>query len=190
MFSLTSKKKFKNLTQLHFHPLRGSSNYHQWKQNKQYQQYTVIAGVGFFETYGYESNIAAYGGHASDHEYEADHANANDTYANSTNYYDDHADDDHRRFLAEAEKSGCSPDGHRFLADSGEVGDDCGKEEGIQWKIGDVPILLCTGVYFFNIIFTLFRKYTSANRQGQDIREHFVPNNIDYMIHRYGEWIM
>ena len=156
-----------------------------------FQQYTVIAGVGFFETYGYESNIAAYGGgQASDHEYEVDHAYVNDTYSNPTNYYDVPVDDDHHRVLAEPETSGCSSDGHRLLAGGGEGGDDCGGEGGIQWTIGDVPILLCTGVYFINIVFTLFRKYTSVNRQGQDIREHFVPNNIDYMIHRYGEWIM
>ena len=153
-----------------------------------YMAATIIAGVSFFQSYDTERDAYGYdSGFGKEINY------TNGTYSNST-YQGTEADDDHHRVLAEAAPSGCAShddDGHRFLA-GGEGDDDCGypKEEGIQWSIADVPLLLCTAIYVINILATLYRKHRSVERQGQDIREHFVPNNIDYMIHRYGEWIM
>lgn len=111
------------------------------------------------------------------------------SYGNTTRSVDDH----HRR-LAEAAPSGCfsnDDDAHRFLASDKSGGDGCNEKNGsISWTIGDVPIALCTAIFVIKILSTLFRKYRNVERPGRNIREHFVPNNIDYMIHRYGEWIM
>jgi hypothetical protein len=60
---------------------------------------------------------------------------------------------------------------------------------GVQWTIADLPLALCLSAYVLNILFTIFERAT-YNKTIYDVREYFVPNNIDYMIHRYGEWTM
>lgn len=179
-----------------------------------YAAAALIAGISFFSA---ESHDEAYDhGHSKESsssygKYEDDHGyNSSDYYNSSTtaDYYqnDDHVgdydNDDHaaeesgHRFLfrllasAPAKSYGCEEaDGHRFLAGGGGYDDDGCAEKEIEWTIADVPLILCLAIYVFGQLHNLFRKYHS-NLAEKDIREHYVPNNIDYMIHRYGEWIM
>ena len=52
----------------------------------------------------------------------------------------------------------------------------------------DIPMGIITFSYVFNIAFGFVRKLFLASEK--DIRNRFVPNNLDYIIHRYGEWLM
>lgn len=76
---------------------------------------------------------------------------------------------------------------HRFLAPSSG-----GKSEhdfSPDWSVTDIPILICFTVYVLDALFTLFREIvwlpTSENFKSENI-----PLNIDFCIHRYGEWTM
>lgn len=73
-------------------------------------------------------------------------------------------------------------DAHRLL-----VVED--KPHEANWNLSDVPLMICLGAYVFNIFLNLFQRST-YNKQTHAIQDYFVPNNIDYMIHRYGEWTM
>jgi hypothetical protein len=56
------------------------------------------------------------------------------------------------------------------------------------WTLSDLPLTLLAGYYlisFVNTALTRLRTYKTL-----DIRKRFVPSNIDYKIHRYGEWIL
>lgn len=92
---------------------------------------------------------------------------------------------DHHRLLGEeAPSKGCD---HRMLGGDGggyEV-----EECPDNWPVVNIPLCICLVYYVLNIIHDIFRKYSNSGFTG-DLREKFVPNNIDYMIHRYGEWIM
>jgi hypothetical protein len=90
----------------------------------------------------------------------------------------------HFRVLDSTSSSGCPS--------SGEGGSGCNHEQGVKWSIGDVPLLLCASIYLINTVFTLFRKYNTIGKKAtyQEIQQHFVPSNVDYVIHRYGDWIM
>eukprot|EP00565_Helicotheca_tamesis_P001307 CAMPEP_0185727646 /NCGR_PEP_ID=MMETSP1171-20130828/3277_1 /TAXON_ID=374046 /ORGANISM="Helicotheca tamensis, Strain CCMP826" /LENGTH=650 /DNA_ID=CAMNT_0028396257 /DNA_START=26 /DNA_END=1978 /DNA_ORIENTATION=- len=70
---------------------------------------------------------------------------------------------------------------HRFLAGPGIYSN--------GWSIDDLPIALCAIAYVFNLTFTLFRK-TVLLPHSDDFRKENVPSNIDFCIHRYGEWTM
>jgi hypothetical protein len=93
--------------------------------------------------------------------------------------------DGHFRVLASSSPLDCPSSGK-------EGGSDCNQEQGIQWSIGDVPLMLCTSIYVINIVCTLCRKYYTIGKKStyQEIEQYFVPHNVDYMIHRYGDWIM
>jgi len=92
---------------------------------------------------------------------------------------------DHHRLLGEeAPSKGCD---HRMLGGDGggyEV-EKCPD----NWPFVNIPLCICLVYYVLNIIHDIFRKYLSSGYTG-DLREKFVPNNVDYMIHRFGEWIM
>ena len=56
------------------------------------------------------------------------------------------------------------------------------------WKLSDLPFTLLAGYYilsFATTAITRLQQYKTA-----DIRKRFVPSNIDFEIHRYGEWIL
>lgn len=86
---------------------------------------------------------------------------ATDNYSNSTSAY--------------------QPNLHRRLA--AEVATET------DWNLSDVALMICLGAYLFNILLDLYQRST-YNKQIHAIQDYFVPNNIDYMIHRYGEWTM
>ena len=74
---------------------------------------------------------------------------------------------------------------HRFLAAASDY-----EPTDTSWSIADVPLALCCAAYIANIIWAICSKCGVTGGIKGDIRDHFIPNNIDYMIHRYGEWIM
>jgi hypothetical protein len=82
---------------------------------------------------------------------------------------------------------------HRFLgpaADDPSSGYGYHDKEGTNWKWADLPLALCCLGYLLNILYTVYRKLRIGSGKKGDIRDHYVPNNVDYMIHRYGEWVM
>jgi len=58
------------------------------------------------------------------------------------------------------------------------------------WALSDLALTLTAFGYLMNILYTTFRKMRATSGKCGDIRDNFVPNNVDYLIHRYGEWIM
>ena len=62
--------------------------------------------------------------------------------------------------------------------------------DGMNWTIADLPLALCCMAYILNIIYGSIRQIIMANDSTKNLQDYFVPNNIDYMIHRYGEWVM
>jgi hypothetical protein len=82
----------------------------------------------------------------------------------------------------------CPSDDHRILADA--IPDDsCSCHTGIKLTMADLPLGIVAFTYIFNIAFSFVRSLCLAG-EGKDIRDRFVPNNLDYLIHRYGEWIL
>jgi hypothetical protein len=92
-------------------------------------------------------------------------------------------------------------------------------EQQPLWKVSDLPITLMALAYLFNIVSTAFRKYWATSGKYGDLRKQFVPNNVgkfrlllfatnnvvrfgtidsrqllpilkDYVIHRYGEFVL
>jgi hypothetical protein len=82
----------------------------------------------------------------------------------------------------------CPSDDRRILADA-TLDDSCSCHTGIKLSMADLPLGIVTFTYIFNIAFSFVRSLCLAG-EGKDIRDRFVPNNLDYMIHRYGEWIL
>ena len=69
----------------------------------------------------------------------------------------------------------------RYLADT-----DKGAE---LWDITDLPMTLMAFGYVFNIVSSIVSMWFATNKYG-DIRKYMVPYNVDYVIHRYGEWTL
>lgn len=85
----------------------------------------------------------------------------------------------------------CDEEGRRFLA-SPTGADACTCHTGIKLTMDDLPLGIVTFTYIFNIAFSFVRSFCLAGQvtKDKDIRDRFVPNNLDYLIHRYGEWIL
>ena len=79
--------------------------------------------------------------------------------------------------------TGALEGGHRGLAAAED--DSSYADEGAEWSTADIPYLLCLCYYILNVLFTSVRKLMFARDKAKDIRDYFVPNNIDYLIHRY-----
>ncbi|KAL3903037.1 MAG: hypothetical protein SGILL_010599, partial [Bacillariaceae sp.] len=76
-------------------------------------------------------------------------------------------------------------DGHRFLAV-----DEHAKHGSTDWAISDLPYALLFIAYFSDLLVTSFRKLVKFDPKKIDVRDNFVPTNIDFQIHRYGEFTM
>jgi hypothetical protein len=100
-------------------------------------------------------------------------------YGNST---DEYGHEINSTYGVDYNSTGALDDGsHRGLAAAVEA--DSG--EGSNWSTADIPYFLCSIYYVLETIMTAIRKLTFSSDKTVDIREHFVPNNIDYLIHRY-----
>ncbi len=62
-----------------------------------------------------------------------------------------------------------------------------GSERNI-WDIYDLPMTLTAAAYFLRFVLMNVR-YLLRDRKG-DIRSWYIPTNVDYLIHRYGEFVM
>jgi hypothetical protein len=56
------------------------------------------------------------------------------------------------------------------------------------WKLSDLPLTLLAGYYLISFVITALARLRMF--KSVDIRKRFVPSNIDFEIHRYGEWIL
>eukprot|EP00574_Skeletonema_japonicum_P008487 CAMPEP_0201721756 /NCGR_PEP_ID=MMETSP0593-20130828/6355_1 /ASSEMBLY_ACC=CAM_ASM_000672 /TAXON_ID=267983 /ORGANISM="Skeletonema japonicum, Strain CCMP2506" /LENGTH=854 /DNA_ID=CAMNT_0048212625 /DNA_START=72 /DNA_END=2637 /DNA_ORIENTATION=+ len=56
------------------------------------------------------------------------------------------------------------------------------------WKLSDLPFTLLAGYYLLSLVTTALARLQQY--KTMDIRKRFVPSNIDFEIHRYGEWIL
>ena len=82
-----------------------------------------------------------------------------------------------------------SPHG-RFLANlvDDKDGNYSSNYDKTDWMIDDLPLTLMAVAYIQNIVSTLVLE-VRAGKKG-DVRTWFVPSNIDYVVHRYGEWCL
>mmetsp|Transcript_17451 Transcript_17451/g.32709 ORF Transcript_17451/g.32709 Transcript_17451/m.32709 type:complete len:501 (+) Transcript_17451:1795-3297(+) len=83
--------------------------------------------------------------------------------------------------FAKTEEDG---DAHRLLAAAADHG------TYKVWELSDLPLTLTAIGYLQNIIFSTISNFEITSGKHGDIRKRFVPNNVDYVIHRYGEWIL
>ena len=81
----------------------------------------------------------------------------------------------HRRYLAEVDH---------------EEGDYLNNYEKSHWRIEDLPFTLMAAAFIQNIVLTLVLEVRATSGKKGDVRTCLVPSNIDYMIHRYGEWCL
>ncbi|CAB9524706.1 expressed unknown protein [Seminavis robusta] len=133
----------------------------------------VVAGIGLFDAPPEKDYSSSNGG-----SYEPLTSPSTSSYNNETT----------NSYNSNQTEAGYGDDNnnYRFLAGYDDYKD---KPDGVNWSLADLPLVLCLTVYVFELLVTLLQKGTH-NKKIHDIREYFVPNNIDYMIHRYGEWIM
>lgn len=87
-----------------------------------------------------------------------------------------------------ATEVGCPSDVHRKLAPA-TAGDGCTCHTGINFSTDDVPMAIVLFAYWFYNVFSFSYQLKLASKE-KDIRDRFVPNNLDYVVHRYGEWTM
>ena len=59
-----------------------------------------------------------------------------------------------------------------------------------DWKIEDLPLTLLAVAWLLSIVLTFFFELRATNGKHGDVRTQLVPSNIDYVIHRYGEWCL
>ena len=77
--------------------------------------------------------------------------------------------------------------GYRLLSASSSHGEGHFVGRG-TWDIYDLPMTLTTIAYFLRFFMTSMRFFL-RDMKG-DIRSWYIPTNIDYLIHRYGEFVM
>ena len=75
---------------------------------------------------------------------------------------------------------------HRLL--SASKGSDSPQVKRAVWDNTDIPLTLTAIVYIVTLVSLIPRTYWLGTRRN--IRSWFVPFNIDYVIHRYGELTM
>jgi len=105
---------------------------------------------------------------------------------NNTN--NNHVDDEHH--------SAFDSDGYqRFLGGeekeeeaSGGVSDYTDDYDG--WTVGDIPIVLCFVATVYSLVVKATLALLTLHPQNSHIRSQMVPMNIDYFIHRFGEFTM
>jgi len=61
---------------------------------------------------------------------------------------------------------------------------------GELWDLTDLPLTLMAIGYLFNIVSTIFWIWGAQNNRHGDVRKYIIPFNVDYTIHRYGEWTL
>ena len=88
--------------------------------------------------------------------------------------------------LYEEEHTGHSEE-HRVLGGSPSHEEVYDTDRNI-WDMHDLPFTLTTASFFVRFIMSSFRLHYRGKRG--DVRDWYVPANIEYLIHRYGEFVM
>ena len=89
----------------------------------------------------------------------------------------------HEAAVATGEESG----GHRLLSSSSSHGEGLFVDRA-TWDVYDLPMTLLFVAYFLRFFMTSMRFFLRYTRS--DMRNWYIPTNIDYLIHRYGEFVM
>jgi hypothetical protein len=76
--------------------------------------------------------------------------------------------------------------GHRVLTSSSY--DEVHSTDRALWDMDDLPMTITAAAYVLRFILSSIRLHL-RDKKG-DVRSWYVPANIDYLIHRYGEFIM
>jgi hypothetical protein len=76
--------------------------------------------------------------------------------------------------------------GHRLLG--GSSSQEVHFVDRAKWDVYDLPMTILFAAYVLRFFMTSMRFFL-RDMKG-DIRSWYVPTNIDYMIHRYGEFVM
>jgi hypothetical protein len=77
--------------------------------------------------------------------------------------------------------------GHRLLSSSSSHVEGVFVGRG-SWDIYDLPMTLTAVAYFLRFFLTSMRFFLRDMKS--EIRSWYIPTNIDYLIHRYGEFVM
>jgi hypothetical protein len=57
------------------------------------------------------------------------------------------------------------------------------------WELSDLPLTLCCASYLLRICSQIGISVYHNSHKRNDFQNYFVPHNIEYLIHRYGEWV-
>ena len=93
----------------------------------------------------------------------------------------------HEAATATGDHGAVESGGHRLLGGSSSHEEVYFVGRGI-WDIYDLPMTLTTVAYFLRFFMTSMRFFL-RDMKG-DIRSWYIPTNIDYLVHRYGEFVM
>jgi len=59
------------------------------------------------------------------------------------------------------------------------------------WRLADLPLTLCCASYLLRILTQIgIVLYHNRSEKIIDFQNRFVPHNIEFLIQRYGEWVM
>ncbi|KAL3941868.1 MAG: hypothetical protein SGBAC_003838, partial [Bacillariaceae sp.] len=64
-------------------------------------------------------------------------------------------------------------------------------KENSLWRLADLPLTLCCASYLLRICTQIgIMQYHNRSKKVIDFQNRFVPHNIEFLIQRYGEWVM
>ncbi|CAJ1970214.1 unnamed protein product [Cylindrotheca closterium] len=64
-------------------------------------------------------------------------------------------------------------------------------KENHLWRLADLPLTLCCASYLLRICTQIgIMQYHNRSKKIVDFQNRFVPHNIEFLIQRYGEWVM
>ncbi|KAL7544786.1 hypothetical protein ACHAWF_008149 [Thalassiosira exigua] len=108
--------------------------------------------------------------------------------------YDAHGSDEYDGGNDKYENWTVSSDGSgRLLAPApaaGKYDSKADSEPAALWTLSDLPMTLMAIAYLETIVVTTWTTMAIAHGKRATIKDRYVWPNIDYMIHRYGEWIL
>jgi hypothetical protein len=80
--------------------------------------------------------------------------------------------------------------GVRYLSGDGDDYDyDPNEEDSPIWELSDLPLTICCASYLLRICSQIGISVYHNSHKRNDFQNYFVPHNIEYLIHRYGEWV-
>ena len=77
---------------------------------------------------------------------------------------------------------------HRVLGPSSYEDQEAYSPDRPKWDKYDLPMTITASAYFFRFVLASVRFHYREKKS--DVRNWYVPANIDYLIHRYGEFVM